>query len=212
MKRFWGLTRLILSCMGIGIIHTLALTGFCKLQCVPVSSIVNVSTAYVCFTMLITLHTGHVQYSTEIAEKLSKISPCIHNQIHISLPASAFQQSPVLYGFTFWMINQTISPDYDAAHIIIAPGSVVIVAFPLLRPLSLWELLCSVNLWNLSSLYQETAGIQFTVYVSTGWRVSKCSGVKTMCLLQLSSVSAGLVCPQPTAPVGAVWCQLFKGN
>lgn len=60
--------------------------------------------------------------------------------------------------------------------------------------------MCSVNLCNLSSLYQEIAGIQFILYVSPGRRVSKCSGWKQcvcsnypMFLRDLSTLSPELV-------------------
>lgn len=125
VKRSPELIRLILSCMGS---HTYISPNWILQVAVCDCVLYHVCIYCICLFYIysfITLHTEHVQYLTEIT-----LSTCI-TRFHISLPASAFQQSPVLYGFTFLMINQTISPDYDAAHIIIAPASVVIVAFPL---------------------------------------------------------------------------------
>lgn len=100
-------------------------------------------TLYVCFNVVITLHTGHVQYFTEI---VGKNLPTRITKFHIQFTSLCLSTVTSPLWVCILMINQTIFPDYDAAHIITAPGSVVIVALPLLQPLSLWEMLCSVNL------------------------------------------------------------------
>lgn len=145
---------------------------FCVCQCPwPCTHV------YFCFIFnsLITLHAKHVP-CTEITLQMS--SPkALHrgnyiSRFHFSSPAFAFQQPPVYSSFWVCGFNYQIKQDVQIMPLLISSHQVLLwwrhSGFSSLLPLSLWEPLCSVNLWNLSSLYQETAGTQFILYVSTG--------------------------------------------